>query len=171
MERNCKRILSLLLAFVMALGLMPGSVLAADGSAAPDTMEVEVYVDRQQTVSLEGTVIPEASGVAGIAAVEAETRIMGATGSTNAFDEGYVPLADNLYTFQQQSDGTWLIFAQVDGTTLYVDPHAGAGNGGQDYPSNSPSRRKFPFRRQARSLSCRPGSEARRCSGGECRHR
>jgi len=133
MERNCKRILSLLLAFVMVLGLMPGSVLAADGSAAADTteLEVEVYVDRQQTVSLEGTVIPDDSGVAGIAAVEAETRIMGATGSTNAFDEGYVPLADNLYTFEQQSDGTWLIFAQVEGTTLYVDPHAGAGNGGR----------------------------------------
>ena len=101
----------------------------------PEVIEVEVFVGRQQTVSLEGAVTPDASGVEGIATVEASTEMMGAIGSTNAFADGYAPLADNLYTFSRQEDGTWLIWAEVDGTKLYVDPHAGSGNGGR--PSRS----------------------------------
>ena len=96
----------------------------------PEVIEVEVYVNRQQTVTLEGDLTPNASGVAGIAAVEASTGIMVATGNDNTFSEGHEPLTDNLYTFDRQDDGTWLIHADVNGTTLYVDPHAGAGNGG-----------------------------------------
>ena len=97
----------------------------------PEVIEVEVYVDRQQTVSLEGALIPDASGAEGIAGVEAATEFMAAVGSTNAFSEGYEPLKDSLYTFDQQADGTWLISAEVNVTTVYVDPHAGAGNGGR----------------------------------------
>ena len=97
----------------------------------PDIIEVEVYVDRQQTVNLEGAVIPDASGVAGIADVQYETEFMAAIGNTNAFSEGYEPLSGSLYTFDRQDDGTWLICAEVNGTMLYVDPHAGAGNGGR----------------------------------------
>ena len=97
----------------------------------PEVIDVEVYVDRQQTVTLEGSVIPDPSGVEGIAAVTYETANMAAIGSTNAFSEGFEPLEKNLYTFDRQADGTWLIWAEVSGTRLYVDPHAGAGNGGR----------------------------------------
>jgi hypothetical protein len=97
----------------------------------PEVIDVEVYVDRQQTVTLEGTVIPDASGVEDIATVTYETANMAAIGSTNAFSEGFEPLEKNLYTFDRQADGTWLIWAEVNGTRLYVDPHAGAGNGGR----------------------------------------
>ena len=97
----------------------------------PDVIDVEVYVDRQQTVTLEGAVTPNTSGLNGIATVEYKTDIMAAIGNTNAFSEGFEPLAGSLYTFDKQDDGTWLICAEVNGTTLYVDPHAGAGNGGR----------------------------------------
>ena len=97
----------------------------------PDVIDVEVFVDRQQAVTLEGAVTPNASGIEGIATVTHTTEIMAATGTTNAFSEVYEPLSNNLFTFDQQADGTWLISAKVGGTTLYVDPHAGAGNGGK----------------------------------------
>ena len=97
----------------------------------PEVIEVEVFVDRQQTVVLEGTVTPNTSGIEGIASVTSKTEIMAATGTTNAFNEGYEPLSNNLFTFDKQEDGTWLIWAEVNGTTLYIDPHAGAGNGGK----------------------------------------
>ena len=101
----------------------------------PKTMDVEVYVDRTQTVALDGEITLNADGVKHIASVTAETKVMGKTGLDNTFSDGYIALADCEYTFDQQSDGTWLIFAEADGTTVYVDPHAGAGNAG--YPNRS----------------------------------
>ena len=83
MKRTHQRFLSLLLALVMVLGLMPMGTLAFAAEAA-EVIDVEVYVDRQQTVTLEGSVIPDASGVEGIAAVTYETANMAAIGSTNA---------------------------------------------------------------------------------------
>ena len=130
MKRTHQRFLSLLLALVMVLGLMPMETLAS-AAEGTEVIDVEVYVDRQQTVTLEGTVIPDASGVEGIAAVTYETANMAAIGSTNAFSEGFEPQEKNLYTFDRQENGTWLIWAEVNGTRLYVDPHAGAGNGGK----------------------------------------
>ena len=135
MRKHHKRIFSFLLAFVMVIGLMPGTAHAAERpSAAPlnkETIEVEVYVGRQQTVSLAGAVVPDASGVAGIADVTCSTQFMAAIGNSNTFSEGFEPLVNSLYTFDRQENGTWLIWAEVGGTKLYVDPHAGAGNGGR----------------------------------------
>ena len=135
MRKHHKRIFSFLLAFVMAIGLMPATTHAAERpGAAPlnkETVEVEVFVGRQQTVSLEGAVVPDASGVAGIADVAYSTQFMAAIGNSNTFSEGFEPLANSLYTFDRQENGTWLIWAEVGGTKLYVDPHAGAGNGGR----------------------------------------
>ena len=110
---------------------LSGSRNALVRFGVPEIIEVEVYVDRQQTVTLEGAVTPNTSGLDGIAAVEYKTDFMAAIGSTNAFSEGFEPLSGSLYTFDRQDDGTWLICAEVNGTMLYVDPHAGAGNGGR----------------------------------------
>ena len=135
MRKKHKRIFSFLLSFVMGIGLMPATAHAAERpGAAPlnnETIEVEVYVGRQQTVSLAGAVVPDVSGVAGIADVAYSTQFMAAIGNSNTFTEGFEPLANSLYTFDRQENGTWLIWAEVNGTRLYVDPHAGAGNGGR----------------------------------------
>ena len=101
----------------------------------PKTVEAAVYVGRTQTVAIDGEVIPSAGGVAGIAEVTYAHKVMGKTALDNTFSAGYIPLADCEYTFDQQSDGTYLIHAEVDGTTVYIDPHAGAGNTG--YPNRT----------------------------------
>ena len=101
----------------------------------PKTIDVEVFVGRTQTVGLEGTVIPDIDGVKDIAAVTYASKVMGKAALDNTFSDGYVALADCEYTFTRQSDGTYLISAVVDGTTVYIDPHAGAGNAG--YPNRT----------------------------------
>ena len=101
----------------------------------PKTVDVEVYVGRTQTVVVEGAVTPSAEAAEQIARITAEHRTVAKTGPDNTFSEGYIPLSDCEYTFDRQDDGTWLIFAEVDGTTVYVDPHAGAGNAG--YPNRT----------------------------------
>ena len=122
MRKKHKRIFSFLLSFVMGIGLMPATAHAAERpSAAPlnkETIEVEVYVGRQQTVSLAGAVVPDVSGVAGIADVAYSTQFMAAIGNSNTFTEGFEPLANSLYTFDRQENGTWLIWAEVNGTRL-----------------------------------------------------
>ena len=101
----------------------------------PKTQDVQVYVGRTQTVALDGEVIPNAEGVAGIAEVTYATRVMGKTALDNTFSAGYIALEDCEYTFDRQSDGTYLIHAEVDGATVYIDPHAGSGNTG--YPNRT----------------------------------
>ncbi|MBR7178200.1 MAG: S-layer homology domain-containing protein [Oscillospiraceae bacterium] len=101
----------------------------------PKTVDVEVIVGRTQTVVVDGEVTPNTEDVAGIAEVTAKTKVMAMSALDNTFSAGYTALADCEYTFDRQSDGTYLIHADVDGTTVYVDPHAGAGNAG--YPNRT----------------------------------
>ena len=101
----------------------------------PKTQDVQVYVGRTQTVTIDGEVIPNAEGVSGIAEVTYASRVMGKTALDNTFSAGHIALSDCEYTFDRQSDGTYLIHAEVDGTTVYIDPHAGAGNTG--YPNRT----------------------------------
>ena len=101
----------------------------------PKTVEVEVYKGREQTVVVDGELTPNTEGVKDIAEVTHVSRVMGKTALDNTFSAGHIALADCEYTFDRQSDGTYLIWAQVDGTTVYIDPHAGAGNAG--YPNRT----------------------------------
>ena len=101
----------------------------------PKTVDVEVFVGRTQTVVVEGNVIPDTEGVKDIATVTYTTAVMGKAALDNTFSDGHIALADCEYTFDEQADGTYLISAVVDGTTVYVDPHAGAGNAG--YPNRT----------------------------------
>ena len=101
----------------------------------PKTVEVEVYMGREQTIVIDGDVTPDTGGVKDIADVTWESVVTAKTAEDNTFSAGHIALSDCEYTFDRQSDGTYLIHANVDGTTVYIDPHAGAGNTG--YPNRT----------------------------------
>ena len=101
----------------------------------PKTVEVEVYMGREQTIVIDGEVTPDIEGVKDIAEVTWESVVTAKTAEDNTFSAGHIALSDCEYTFDRQSDGTYLIHADVDGTTVYIDPHAGAGNTG--YPNRT----------------------------------
>ena len=57
-------------------------------------------------------------------------------GRDAAYTAGFSDIDACLYTLTANGDGTWVISAEAeDGTTVYIDAHAGTGNGG--YPNRT----------------------------------
>ena len=59
-------------------------------------------------------------------------------GTNTSFSGDTIDLNECLYTFTKKND-TWWLSADVNGTPVYIDAHAGAGNGGypnRDYTTN-----------------------------------
>ena len=114
MENKCKRFLSLLLAFVMVLGMFPaGHVHAADGvdgttinMNVDDKHEITVPIyDAQVTISQEGVITAETESV------PTNTRYTVATTATRPDAEGNLP------------EGKYVILNRRMGTALESNPN------------------------------------------------
>ena len=95
-------------------------------------VDLEIGDTFSYVISGETMTEPDAS----VATVASDTFVGIQLGTDATFSGDYADLATCLYAFSANDDGTWYIFSNDStGTTVYIDAHAGAGNGG--YPNRS----------------------------------